>query len=118
MPESNYEIMDEQDIRVRYNKLKKNYQVKVGEVYKAGSSYGEPGYYCCLRIDFKNIQMICIHDPRVDRIYGRHIMHWDSTRMPIERLKVVNGCITTLGATKVADTLEEFFKKKINGELQ
>ena len=116
MPESNYEIMDESDIRLRLRKLKQDYRVKVGEVYRAG--YGNNNYYCCLRVDNSLVQMICIEtERRSDPVYGSYVMHWPDTRMPIEKLKVRNGNITTVEATKVADTLEEFYKKKFNGEL-
>lgn len=117
MPESNYEIMDKQDIRLRLRNMQKTGQVKVGEVYRAVLYYGEYNYYCCLRIGFNEVQMVCVHSSRNDTVYGRHLMHWDSTRKPIDQLKVVNGFISTVEVTKVADTLEEFFKKKINGEL-
>jgi len=117
MPESNYDIMDENDIRLRLKKLKKDYQVKVGEVYEVGSSYGDPEYYCCLRVDFDKVQMICIQSGRNDKVYGRHIMFWENSRRSITELKVENGRINTLEVTKVADTLEQFYQKKFNGEL-
>ena len=108
--------LDETDIRVRLKKLKNSDKVKVGEVYRCGYC-GDKNYYCCLRVDYKKVQMVCIEADYSDETYGRYIMHWENSRKELGELKVNNGYIDIVPVTKVADSLEEFYKKKFNGEL-
>lgn len=115
--------LDETDIRVRLKKLKNSDKVKVGEVYRCGYM-GDKNYYCCLRVDYKKVQMVCIEadyseifNKSTFETYGRYIMHWKDSRKELSELKVNNGHIGTVPVTKVADSLEEFYQKKFNGEL-